>query len=304
METPTLRQLEYAVAVADHGHFGHAAAACRVSQPALSSQIAALEQRLGLVLFERGRHGAVVTPEGAAVISRARVVITQMSELVETADSRRNDVVGSLNIGVIPTMAPYLLPSMVSAVRRLYPKARVLLREERTDRLLVALADGAIDLGLLAGPVERADFDVVELAEDPFLLALPADHRLAGGGRLRPEDFAELPMLLLEDGHCLRSQAIDACVALGIEADGQIQATGLSSLCQMVAAGMGSTLLPASAIEVEARPGTGVAVRSLGRAAPSRTVVLAWRRTSPRRTHFQQIAERIAAPIAATCRVA
>jgi len=304
MEMPTLRQLQYAVAVADHGHFGNAASACLVSQPALSGQIAELEQRLGLVLFERGRRGAVVTPEGEDVINRARAVLTQMGELVEAADSRRDDIVGSLSIGVIPTMAPYLLPGVVSTVRRLYPRARLLLREERTDRLLIALGQGTIDLGLLAAPVDRHDLDVVELAEDPFLLALPADHPLADGGQLDPAALADMPMLLLEDGHCLRSQAIDACTYLGIETDGQIQATGLSSLCQMVAAGLGSTLLPASAIEVEARPGTGVAVRSLGRAAPSRTVVLAWRRSSPRRAHFQQIAEQIAAPIATTCRVA
>lgn len=304
MEMPTLRQLEYAVSVADHGHFGKAATACRVSQPALSGQIAELEQRLGVVLFERGRRGAVVTPEGEEVLNRARAVLTQMGELAETADARRDDIVGSLSIGVIPTMAPYLLPSVVSTVRRLYPRARLLLREERTDRLLVALGEGAIDLGLLAAPVERHDLDVVKLADDPFLLALPADHPLAGGGKLNPTALAGMPMLLLEDGHCLRSQAIDASSALGIEIDGQIQATGLSSLCQMVAAGLGSTLLPASATEVEARPGTGVAVRSFGRTAPSRTVVLAWRRSSPRRTHFQQIAARIAAPIASACQVA
>jgi len=304
MEMPTLRQLEYAVAVADHGHFGKAARSCRVSQPAMSGQIAELEQRLGIVLFERGRHGAVVTPEGDEVIRRARSVLTQMGELVETADARRDDIVGSLTIGVIPTMAPYLLPGVVSTVRRLYPQARVLLREERTDRLLAALGDGAIDLGLLAAPVERPDLDVVKLADDPFLLALPVDHALARGGRLNQKALSDMPMLLLEDGHCLRAQAIDACASLGIETDGQIQATGLSSLCQMVAAGMGSTLLPASAIEVEARPGTGVAVRSLGTAAPSRTVVLAWRRSSPRRAHFQQIADRITEPVAATCAVA
>ncbi len=304
MEMPTLRQLEYAVAVADHGHFGKAARACRVSQPALSGQIAELETRLGLVLFERGRHGAVVTPEGDEVIGRARGVLTQMGELVDTADARREDIVGSLTIGVIPTMAPYLLPGVVSTVRRLYPQARILLREERTDRLLAALGDGAIDLGLLAAPVDRHDLDVVKLANDPFLLALPADHSLADGGKLSPKTLSDMPMLLLEDGHCLRSQVLDACVALGIETDGQIQATGLSSLCQMVAAGMGSTLLPASAIEVEARPGTGVAVRSLGNAAPRRTVVLAWRRSSPRRAHFDQIAARITVPIAAACSVA
>lgn len=301
MEAPTLRQLEYAVAVAEHGHFGQAATTCRVSQPALSAQIAELEQRLGVVLFERGRHGATVTAEGSELISRARGVLVAIGDLVQLADSRRNDIVGTLTVGVIPTMAPYLLPGVVAAVRRLYPKARAVLREERTDELLASLSEGTIDLALLAAPVERSDLEVATLAEDPFLLALPVDHPLAVGGRITTERLAGLPMLLLEDGHCLRTQAIDACDVLGVDVDEQVQATGLPSLCQMVAAGLGATLLPQSAVDVEARPGTGIAVRPLGKSAPRRTVVLAWRRSSPRREHYRVLAARLAGPVTAAC---
>ena len=303
MNTPTLRQLEYLVAVADHGTFGSAADACHVSQPAMSAQIAELEQRLGITLFERDRRGARVTPEGEAVVVAARRVIDEAAQLVRIASDRRGDLVGELSLGVIPTMAPYLLPTAVREIRRRYPSAELKLRELRTVELVDALLAGTLDLGLLASPVPELErgVDFVELARDPFVLALPEGHPFAGSSRIPQSALSGLPMLLLEDGHCLRVHAENACSQIGAGTLGSIQATGLPSLSQMVAAGMGATLLPACAVEVEARPGSGLTTRRLRRPEPYRTVVLAWRANSPRAERFEAIAEGLAAPVAEAC---
>jgi len=300
---PTLRQLEYAVAIADEGHIGRAAAACAVSQPALSTQLQELERRLGLTLFERGRHGATVTPEGEPVIEQARKVLAAASDLVSVASDRSGDLVGPLSIGIIPTMAPYLLPAVVSEVRRRYPRAQAHLHEVRTDDLLVRLRDGRLDLGVLAGPLRGDDLEVASLARDPFLLALPEDHPLAGEGPLPTGVMAGLPMLLLEEGHCLRDQALEVCGNVGATSSSEIQATGLSALSQMVAAGLGVTLLPASAVDLEARPGTGLALRPLRDPSPDREVVLAWRHSSPRAPRYQALADALVKPVSKACRV-
>jgi LysR family hydrogen peroxide-inducible transcriptional activator len=305
MEMPTLRQLEYVVAIADRGTFGAAAESVHVSQPALSAQIAELEHRLGVTLFERDRRGARITPEGEPVVAAARRVLDEARHLVELAAERHGDIVGELRVGVIPTMAPYLLPTVVREVRRRYPEAELVLREERTAQLVEALHAGELDLGLLAAPVPELDgsLAVAELARDPFVLALPDDHPFAGRARLPQSALGGLPMLLLEDGHCLRSHAADACLTIGAGTLGSVQATGLPSLVQMVAAGMGATLLPASAIDVEARPGSGVTVRPLRKPEPFRTVVLAWRPRSARAEHFETLAEALRRPVADACRV-
>jgi LysR family hydrogen peroxide-inducible transcriptional activator len=303
MDMPTLRQLEYLVAVADEGTFGGAAAAVHVSQPAMSAQIAELEQKLGVVLFERGRRGARVTPEGEAIVAAGRRVLDEARQLVRLATDRRGDLVGALSVGVIPTMAPYLLPTVVREIRRRYPAARPHLQEHRTAELVGHLVDGTVDLGLLAAPVPELDLgvEVVELARDPFVLALPDGHPLAGTSRLSQSALSELPMLLLEEGHCLRTHAESACTQIGAGTLGAIQATGLASLSQMVAAGMGATLLPACALEVEARPGSGITTRRLRRPEPYRTVVLAWRASSPRATHFATLAAALSGPVSDAC---
>ncbi len=305
MEKPTLRQLEYLIAVAEHRTFGGAADAVHVSQPAMSAQIAELEQRLGVALFERDRRGARITPEGEPVLVAARRVLEEARRLVEIAATRQGDLIGAVGLGVIPTMAPYLLPTVVRELRRRYPRAELVLREERTAALVAGIRAGGIDVGLLAAPVPELDgsLEVVELARDPFVLALPADHPFVGRSRFPRSALSGLPMLLLEDGHCLRTHAADACSTIGAGTRSSVQATGLSSLCQMVAAGMGATLLPACAIDVEARPGSGLSVRALGEPEPFRTVVLAWRPRSPRADHFRSLAAALSAPVAVVCRV-
>lgn len=306
MDMPTLRQLEYLVAVAEHGTFGSAAEAVHVSQPAMSSQIAELEQRLGVTLFERDRRGARVTPEGEAIVAAARRVLDEAEQLVRLASDRRGDLVGALSLGVIPTMAPYLLPTVVREIRRRYPAAEMILRELRTAELVGELHHGTLDVGLLAAPVPELDrsVEVMELARDPFVLALPDGHPFAGVARLPQASLAGLPMLLLEDGHCLRSHAQQACTHIGAGTLGSIQATGLPSLSQMVAAGMGATLLPACALDVEARPGSGITTRRLRSPEPFRTVVLAWRANSPRAEHFRTLATALAGPVAECCSLA
>lgn len=305
MNMPTLRQLEYLVAVDDHGTFGAAADALHISQPALSTQVAEAEQRLGLVVFERGRHGARPTPEGVPVLAAARRVLDEARHLVQVARDRAGDLAGPLSIGVIPTIAPYLLPTVVRETMRRYPAVELQLREDRTADLLVLLGAGKIDLALLAAPVpgDVSGLEVVELARDPFVLALPDGHPFAGRGRLPQSALAGLPMMLLEDGHCLREHAASACSMIGASELGSIQATGLPSLSQMVAAGMGATLLPASALSVEARDGSGISVRKLREPEPFRTIALAWRERSPRAEHYRALAAGLRRPVGDACRV-
>ncbi len=306
MEAPTLRQLEYLVAVAEHGTFGAAAAALRISQPALSTQVAEAEQRLGLTMFERGRHGARATPEGEAVLAAARRVIEEVRELVRIGAERSGDLAGPLALGVIPTIAPYLLPTVVRETRRRFPAVELQLREERTATLLTSLRSATVDLALLAAPIpgDATGIEVVELARDPFVLALPEGHPFAGASRLPRSALASLPMLLLEEGHCLREHAADACSIIGASPLGSIQGTSLPSLSQMVAAGMGATLLPASALPVEARSGSGITTRPLRKPEPFRTIALAWRSRSPRAEQYRSLAEGLRRPVAAACTIA
>ncbi len=298
---PTVRQLEYVVAVADHLSFSRAADACGVSQPALSTQVREVEQRLGLGLFERGRGGVSIPDHARAVLDAARRAIRAVDDVVDAAVDLRGELVGPVRIGVIPTMAPYLLPTLVRELRRRHPRAAPVLTEERTDDLVRRVELGELDVGLLAAPVPGEGLEVVEVAVDEFHLAMPEDHPLAGQGPLPSGVLAGLPVLLLEDGHCLRDQAIEACASVGATAEGAIQGTSLTTLCQMVSAGSGVTLVPASALDVESRPGSGLVTRPLRDPRPNRVVVLAWRETSPLAPLYRSFAEAIAPALQAEC---
>jgi LysR family hydrogen peroxide-inducible transcriptional activator len=298
---PTVRQLEYVVAVADHLSFSNAADACGVSQPALSSQVREAEQRLGLRLFERGRGGVSVPPHARAVIDAARRAIRTVDDVVDAAIDLRGELVGPVRVGVIPTMAPYLLPTVVRELRRRQPRAEAVLTEERTDELVRRIALGELDVGLLASPVPGEGLEVVEVAVDHFDLAMPQDHPFAGEGSLPSGMLSGLPVMLLEDGHCLRDQAIDVCATVGANPEHAIQGTSLTTLCQMVAAGSGVTLLPASAREVEARAGSGLVTRPLRDPRPNRVVVLAWRASSPLAPLYRTFAEAIAPAVQDQC---
>jgi LysR family transcriptional regulator, hydrogen peroxide-inducible genes activator len=298
---PTVRQLEYVVAVADHASFSRAAQTCGVSQPALSTQVREVEQRLGLVLFERGRSGVSIPDHARPVIDAARRAIRSVDDVVDAAADLQGELVGPVRIGVIPTMAPYLLPTLVRELRRRHPRAEAVLTEERTDDLVRRIELGELDVGLLAAPVPGDGLEVVEVATDEFHLAMPESHPYAGEGPLPTGVLSGLPVLLLEDGHCLRDQAIEACSMVGVVTGGAIQGTSLTTLCQMVAAGGGVTLLPASALAVEARPGSGLVTRPLRDPRPNRIVVLAWRATSPLAPMYRTFAEAAAPALQGEC---
>jgi LysR family hydrogen peroxide-inducible transcriptional activator len=289
---PSVRQLEYAVALAEQAHFGRAARACAVSQPALSAQIQALEQVLGVRLFERSRRGVRLKPAGERVVQRAREALRALDELGEAAAQAREPLSGPLHLGVIPTVAPYLLPGWLPHVRAAWPRLRLFLHEERTPRLVAQLAAGELDVLLLALPIARADFESCPIAREPFWLATPAGHRLARGrgGPVAEAELAGEPVLLLEDGHCLRDQALAVCRGAGAGESEEVRAASLSTLVQMVAGGLGVTLLPASALEVEARGRQELAVRPFRAPAPSRELGLVWRRASQRGEEFRLLA--------------
>lgn len=295
---PSIRQLECAVAVADALHFGRAARACHITQPALSAQIQAIEELLGVRLFERGRRGVMVTAAGAPVIEQARAALAGLDRLVESAKRESEPLTGTLRLGVIPTVAPYLLPPLLPAVRRAWPKLRLVLREEQTARLLEQLALGSLDLLLLALPVERAGLEELPLLREPFAFVAPAAHPLAKRrGPLRERELAEQEILLLEDGHCLRAQALEVCRGAGA-APGRIQATSLTTLVQMVANGLGVTLLPERALALELRAEPGLVVRAFAPPAPSRTLGLAWRPGAARAGEYRLLGQTLATALA------
>lgn len=296
---PTVQQLAYLVALDDVGHFGRAAAACFVSQPALSSQIKELERRLGTTLVERGARHVRLTEAGHRAAARARVLLAELDELVEEAALSGDEVVGTVVLGAIPTVAPYLLGSLVRVVTGRFPHVELRVEERTTAELLARLRERAIDLGLCALPVEGTDLHVEPLVDDPFLLAVPTGHPLADGpGPLPVDCLTGLRVLLLEDGHCLREQAMAVCDAAGLPRGSvaDVGAASLATLVQLVAAGLGVTLLPATAAAVEARPGNGITARPFDAPAPSRTVVFVWRERSPRADAYLELA-RLVRPI-------
>jgi LysR family transcriptional regulator, hydrogen peroxide-inducible genes activator len=288
-QRPTLQQLAYLVAVDEHRHFGRAADACFVSQPALSAQIRELERRLGTTLFERGSRWVLPTPVGAGVIERARGVLRDVDELVAAARLGPAELRGPLALGVIPTMAPYLLPRLLPVLTTAHPGVEPHLHEIKTSEIVRLLRHGDLDVGLLALPVAADDLVQVPVADDPFVLALPEGHPLAGTTPLPLAKLAGQPVILLEEGHCLRDQALSVCRMVGTH-EAEMQATGMPTLCQMVAAGLGVTLLPASAVALEARPGAGLTTRPFASPAPRRTVGLVWRRTSPHDDLYRHLA--------------
>lgn len=282
----TLKQLRYLVAVADQRHFGRAAAACHISQPSLSAQIQQLEELLGVQLFERSRRQVLPTPAGAAAVERARRVLAEVDELVAAARRGAAPLSGDFRLGVIPTLGPYLLPRVMPALRAAYPELRLYLREDLTERLLERLDRGTLEAALLALPVGRAGFAETPLFDEPFLLAVPAGHRLAGQAAIGLPDLAGERVLLLEDGHCFRDQALEVCRLAGTrDADG-FAATSLETLREMVASRIGVTLLPALAcgtgVPAAAGPGDPVALRPFVAPPPSRRIGLVWRERAAR----------------------
>jgi LysR family hydrogen peroxide-inducible transcriptional activator len=275
----TFRQLEYLVALADTLGFHRAAERAHVSQPALSAQIQQAEAILGVQLFERNQRRVLLTPAGERVVARARRVLREAEDLLASARLFSDPFHSSWRLGLIPTVAPYLLPEILPGIHRGHPELRLLLREERTPVLVRELQAGGLEAAILAEVPDLGDLVRAPLAEDPFLLAAPPGHPLARKRRVALKDLDQAPLLLLEDGHCLRGQALAFCAKAGVrEAD--FRASSLATLVQMVAAGLGVTLLPALCAPVE-RGRASLALRPFAPPVPGRQLVLAWRGGSP-----------------------
>ena len=288
----SLRQLQYAVAVAETRGFRSAAERCHVSQPSLSAQVAQLEAVLGVRIFERDRRRVLVTPAGEALLVHARRVLAEADDLGAAATRAGDPLSGTVRVGVIPTISPYLLPEAVPALRRRFPRLVVLWIEEKTSVLLEEVREGRLEAVLLARVPGMDDLERDLVAEDPFVLAGPPGHPLLRARR--PAKVADLEgerVLLLEDGHCFRDQALAICSAGGAQEVG-FRATSLPTLTQMVAVGAGITLLPALAVDVENRRGE-LALRPFAAPRPSRTLVLAWRRQCPRAEALRSVAAAI-----------
>ena len=278
---PTLRQLEYVVALADIGQFVETARQCGVSQPALSKQIREVEELLGVALFERARPRVIVTPAGQDIVARARQLLSSARELVGAADAWTGARRGTLRLGVIPTIAPYGLPGLLAKLRALFPEVSYAIHERQTEILLDELRAGTIDVGLLARPFDDHGLAGPDLVVEPFVLVAPRGHPLAARGALQPEDIAGASLILMEDGHCLRDQAIEICALAGPPPPTSVAAASVSTLVRMVESGLGATLLPASALQAEVHPEQGLVARGFGKPPPGRTLTLQWRASSP-----------------------
>jgi LysR family hydrogen peroxide-inducible transcriptional activator len=291
MDRPSIRQLESLVAVAEHRSFRKAATSLGISQPALSAQVQAVEQVLGVQVFERDRRSVLVTPAGEEVVGRARLALEAVDAVNDAARRRSEPLVGPLRLGVIPTVAPYWLPALLPPVRKRFGRLELILREDQTNRLLTQLAAGQIDLALLAIPVP-GDVTTATIAREEFLLAAPRGSELVGRQRkLSERDLEDQTVLLLEDGHCLRDQALAVCKRGGAHESMEVRGTSLPTLVQMVAGGMGVTLLPEAAAEALIQPRGPVELAALGKPPPGRTLGLAWRTSSARLREFRLLAE-------------
>jgi LysR family transcriptional regulator, hydrogen peroxide-inducible genes activator len=291
VERPTIRQLECLVAVADHGSFRRAATSLGISQPALSAQVQNTEDLLGVQVFERDRRSVLVTPAGEDIVARARVAIAAVDEVANAARRRAEPLVGPLRLGVIPTIAPYWLPALLPLVRKKYPRLELILREDQTARLLAQLTGGQIDVALLAIPVP-GDVTTAPIAREAFVLAAPRGAPiLKRRGKLREADLEGQDVLLLEDGHCLRDQALAVCARGGAIESVEVRATSLPTLEQMVAGGMGVTLLPEAAAAALVVPRGPVDTAEFAAPGPGRTIGLAWRTSSARLREFRLLAE-------------
>lgn len=277
-----LKDLRYLVAVADARHFGRAAAQCCVSQPTLSAQLKKLEAYLGVQLIERRPKRASLTEAGEAIVARARRILEASDEMVQLARTHREPLAGKLRVALLPTIGPYLLPRVAQEVRKRLPQLELMLYEHQTAPMLAKLASGELDLGILALPVPLDGLDARKLYDEAFVVALPKHHRLARRSTLKVDDLAEETLLLLEDGHCLRDQALEVCSRARLQEKTDFRATSLETLRQMVAAGSGITLLPELASRGAYASAQGVAIRPFTRPHPSRAIGAVWRRSTAR----------------------
>jgi LysR family hydrogen peroxide-inducible transcriptional activator len=291
MSRMNLRDLKYLVALADHKHFGHAAAACFVSQPTLSTQIKKLEDELGVPLVERAPRKVMLTPAGRDAAERARRIVAEVEQMKEAARRSQDPEAGTVRLGIFPTLGPYLLPHVVPRIRARFPQLELLLVEEKSDVLLSRLREGKLDAGLLALPLQDDQLHTEFLFEEPFLLAVPEAHPLASRDSLSLGELSNQQLLLLEDGHCLREQALDVCRISGANEKSEFRATSLETLRQMVAANVGITLLPTLAVKPPVARSDNIHLLGFSDSHPSRRIALVWRRSSAMAGFLQELAK-------------
>ena len=288
-----LRDLQYLVSLAEHRHFSRAAAASFVSQPTLSTQIRKLEEELGVALVERMPRKVLLTETGREIARRARGVLAEVDEIRAIAQRTRDPEAGRLRLGIFPTLGPYLLPHLVPLVRTRFPRLELLLIEEKTEQVLKLLREGTLDAGVVALPLHEDSLHAEFLFEEPFVLAVPEAHPLAHRrrGRLKLADLENESLLLLEDGHCLRDQALEVCHLAGAVEKVGFRATSLETLRQMVAANVGITLLPTLAIKPPMARTDNVHLVEFSGHPPSRRIALVWRKSSSLDAFLQRFAE-------------
>jgi LysR family hydrogen peroxide-inducible transcriptional activator len=290
---PTLRQLQYLKLLAEHGSFSRAAEAAHVTQPTLSAGVQELEKVLGAAVVDRGRAGVILTPIGEEAVRRAGEILASAEDLVQAAKSAGQPLSGRLRLGVIPTIAPFLLPRALPILRTRFPKLRLFLREDQTQKLIAALKSGALDAALIALPYDTQGLETAQVCDDELLAALPANHPLVGQGPIPPGRLQGDDLILLEDGHCLREHALAAC---GLEPprpgeEGVFSATSLPTLVQMVGSGLGVSFMPAMAVAAGLADEAPISIRALAADHPSRQIVVAWRAGSSRGAEARLLAE-------------
>lgn len=294
MLLPTVRQLQYLKLLAEHGSFSRAAEAAFVTQPTLSAGIQELERTLGAPVVDRARSGVILTSVGEETVQRAQDILTRMEDLIQAARSAGQPLSGRFRLGVIPTIAPFLLPRALPALRERFPKLKLYLREDLTSKLVAGLKAGALDAALIALPYDTGGLETVRVRDDELLAATHKDHPFATADVVEPDQMQGEDVILLEDGHCLREHALSACSleAPRPSADGGgFAATSLHTLVQMVGSGLGVSLLPAMAIEAGLADQASVSVRHLGADAPHREIVVAWRKGSSRGREARLLAD-------------
>ena len=293
MRLPTLRQLRHLVALAEHCHFGRAAAAVHVTQSTLSASLRELEQTLGAALVDRTQRRVVVTPLGNEVVRRAQALLQAAEDLVRLANAASEPLSGPLYLGAIPTVSPFLLPRVLPGLRQAYPRLKLYLVEDLTDRLVERLHAGTLDVVILALPCEYGAGDVFPIGHDPFRLVLPDDHPLTRLTSVPTESIRAEPLLLLADGHCLRQHALAACDLAAARADEGFGATSLPTLVQMVDNGLGLTLVPQLALDAGILAGTRLVARPVTGEAAQREIGLVWRKGTARAEEFTLLGQEL-----------
>ncbi len=285
----TLKHLKYFIAVAEQKHFGKAAESCYVTQPTLSAAIKEFEDLLGLQLLERTKRSVLITPIGEEILIQAKEIVLKADALMEFAHSKGAPLSGELKLGIIPTIAPYLLPRLMQKVRNAYPDLTLYLREDQTARLLQNLNNGQLDLLVIALPYEDDGIETFTFMQDPFYCAVPENHPLAKKKLIKSEDLYDENLLLLEEGHCMRQHALAACSWPQNKNTQGFAATSLTTVVQMVANGLGLTLLPQMAIDSGVTLHSSIKTIPMAKDSPPRDIGLAWRKTSGRREEFKTL---------------